>query len=305
MLTKLYNKNDNDANGIEAHCGEFWAGHYNYHGVWTNHPIRCGTCDDCLDRTAAATKKRISKRIEIRAIGNEALVVSMRLNVDSGKIIAFQKRLQRDETARYYRTINEAGGYDYIIQSETVYSSTIDEIDYDFRAAARTSKENGKRQTGLLYSQKSKKVVSQKEDTYSLNTTKITARRASDSKRIAVIAKSILPDTLALNAKEHQARIYSLTTRLTNALNDADISYRTEAIIGRASELDRLKYNANVTECPDKTLYKNTKNHRGLSGQNSLFDEPEAQSEPIVWQFETTQYEDAQRQIELIGYPAD
>lgn len=289
---------------IDENCGKYWFHRYNIFGVLTPYPIRCGKCDECLQWKASRTEKRVLRRLEMRKANNDDLVTSA-LSVPTIKVMALQKRLQRDETAQYYRAVNEAGDFDFIIQSEKVYGEVVETLEYDFALGAKISKEKGKRQTGLLYSQKSKKIAAEKVETYSLNLTNIMAKKPSDSKRITIIGKSIKPNKYAYNEKEHQACIFGLTTRLTVALDEAGIGYRTEGLIRQARPIDRLKYNANVVECPNKSPIETDISIGSLSGQDSLFDEPEATMEPIVWQFETTQYEDAQRQIELIGYPAN
>jgi hypothetical protein len=284
---------------IDESCGKYWSGHFNAQGKWTAQPIRCGQCDECLQRKAARVEKRIKMRIETRKDDNDNLVVSQLFNVPTADVMALQKRIQRDETAQYYRAINEAGAFDFIIQSEAVYGDVVETMDYDFALAAKIAKDKGKRQTGLLYSQKSKKIATEGEETYSLNMTKITAKRASDSKRITVIAKSIKPNKYASSPDEHQTRIFELTTRLTGALNEAGIAYRTEGIIRQARERDRLKYNANVLECPNKSPIETEVSIGALSGQKSLFDSPEAETEPTFYPLETTLQEDIQRQITL------
>ncbi|KKL25497.1 hypothetical protein LCGC14_2404700 [marine sediment metagenome] len=87
--------------------------------------------------------------------------------------------------------------------------------------------------------------------TYPLNTIKITPLNPNDSAtaiRIAIIATSIKPDKRAANAKEHQARIYDLTRRLTKALDKVGIKYQAEPMTGRSSRRDRLNFNDNVVE---------------------------------------------------------
>jgi hypothetical protein len=146
------------------------------------HPIRCGKCDECLQREAAKVERRVIRRIEARKDKNDSLVVSQLLNVPTADVMALQKRIQRDSTAHYYRgAINAGGGYDFIIQSEKEYGPVVDVVEYDFALAAKIAKAKDKRQTGLLYSQKSKKIATD-EKTYSLSMTKITAKKASDSK---------------------------------------------------------------------------------------------------------------------------
>ncbi|KKM84201.1 hypothetical protein LCGC14_1301680 [marine sediment metagenome] len=87
-----------------------------------------------------------------------------------------------------------------------------------------------------------------REKTYPLNTVTITAINPDDSALITIISMTIKPDMRVANAKEHQARIYELTTRLTDALDRAGIGYETETITLQASERDRLNYNDNVVE---------------------------------------------------------
>lgn len=278
-------------------CGKYWTGYFNSHGVWVSQPVLCGQCEACLQRKAAAVEKRVLRRIEKRKEENDALVVSLLLNVSETKIMALQKRLQRDASAEYYHAHNEGGGHDYIIQATKNYGEVTETLEYDFALAAKVSKRTGKRQTGLLYSTKSKKVVAETEDTYQLRMTKITAVKLDDSKRITAIAKSVKPTEYAHTREEHQARIFGLTTRLTSALDEAGIKYRTEGLTRRVRDSDRLKYNANVVECPNRRLLDTDSIGAYLDKQASLFDAPQ----PIKTQYalETTLAEDQARQIEL------
>ena len=316
MLTKLYNKNDNDTNGQvrldkvhqnesaeDENCGQHWTNNWNTDAKFAARLVRCGKCDECKQWKATQTQKRVLRRLEIRKDGNDGLVISSVLGVPEIKVMALQKRIQRDETAQYYRAINEAGDFDFIVQSEKVYGEVVETLEYDFALAAQTSKEAGKRQTGLLYSLKSKKVTA-KKDTYPFSLTRITAEKPGDSKRITIIAKTMKPDKHVYNKKDHQAGIFALTTRLTVALDEAGIGYRTEGFSVRAGPINRDRYNSKV-ECPNQSPIETDVLIGAPSGQNSLFDEPEVRPAPIIWQFETTQYEDAQRQIELIGYPSN
>ncbi len=108
-------------------------------------------------------ERRVIRRIEKRFEDNETLVLSTLMDVSGAKIQALNKRLQRDSTAQYYRSINASNGWDFIIQSEKIYGNVVensDELDYDFALAAKVSKAQNKRQTGLLYSVKSKRLPS-------------------------------------------------------------------------------------------------------------------------------------------------
>jgi len=281
---------------VDEDCGKYWSGLFNARGEWSARPIRCGHCDECLQRKADQTERRVLRRLEIRKDGNDSLVISV-LSVPAVKVMALQKRIQRDETAQYYRAFNEAGAFDFIIQSDEVYGEVVETPKYDFALAAKISKEKGKRQTGLLYSLKSKKIAAEKEDTYSLNLTKITAEKPGDSKRITIIAKTIKPNKYAFDQKEHQARIFSLTSRLTGALDEAGIGYQTEGLIRQTRPIDRLKYNANVVECPNKTPIETDLSIGALSGQDSLFNEPEPEPGPVFYHFEVSEQECIERQM--------
>jgi hypothetical protein len=281
---------------IDENCGTIWTALYNSNGDWAPRLIRCGHCDECLQWKATQTEKRVLRRLEMREALNDSLVTST-LSVPTIKVLALQKRIQRDETAQYYRALNEAGDYDFIIQSEKVYGEVVETLEYDFALAAKISKEKGKRQTGLLYSIKSKKVATDSKDAYSLNLTRITAEKPGDSKRITIIAKTIKPNKYAFDQKEHQARIFALTSRLTSALDEAGIGYKTEGIIRQASPINRLKYNANVIECPNKSPIEIDTSIGVLSGQNSLFDEPEPDPGPVFYHFEVSEQECIERQM--------
>lgn len=68
-----------------------------------------------------------------------------------------------------------------------------------------------------------------------------------DVERMNSIARTIKPTEYAYNPEDHQKRIFELAARLTSALDEAKIPYKTEGSLIKTSECNRLEYNANVT----------------------------------------------------------
>lgn len=263
-------------------------------------PILCGVCEDCVGRRGDKIEKRILMRIETRKDDNDNLIVSQLLNVPTAEVMALQKRIQRDETAQYYRAINEAGGFDFIIQSETVHGDVVETVDYDFALAAKVAKAKGKYTTGSLSARKTKKTATETDENYSISLTKIITNNPDESKRASIILKSIKPTEIAYDAETHQKSIFAWTNARIKALEAAGIAYHTSGLIKSSNERRRGAYNSEIeAKCPDLMVYKEQNTiPSNLDKQSSLL-EPEPETEPAFYQFETSEQEDIERQITL------
>lgn len=258
----------------------------------------CGKCEACLRYKAKQSLDRINDRIGTRREINPALRLSVCRNVPDSEILALQKKVQRDGSARYVRFYN-GEGYDIFVQSERVYGEPIEVFDYDLLAAAKIARENKKYISGDLHSARTPKrkdaTKGNGNSAYKITTTNVITR-IEDREAVENIMETIKPDEPVLTREAHQKATFRLTKVFLDKLIAANIWHITEAATVRATDIDRAEINLNVQNSPYKD---NITIRRNLDIQPSLFDEVDEEIDYPVSRDRLSDRELAERQVSL------